>query len=306
MNQKTVIITGANSGIGKSAASKFSEAGHNVILACRNIDSGNKVLVELKERTKNENIYLLKVDMSSFSSIKNFCKEFNNNFENLDVLIHNAAYFNHGEEFKLSEDGIEIAFATNVVCPFLMNNLLLEKLKKSEDARILNASSNIVKHFFSQKKEFNLDYVLSKENKNSLSVYQRYCNSKMAFLILTFILAEKYRDFGINVNSIQINGAKMSPQTLKKFKYPWKIIAMIQNLFFAPPELFADIYYEVCTSDKYKNATGKSFNHKNEIMKAASSNPNLKEILSGSFYPLYAHNEKAGKEIMEMCERLTS
>lgn len=306
MNNKTVIITGANSGIGKAAALKFAENGHKVVLACRNQNNAEKVLFEIKEKTKNENIYFINVDMSSFNSVKNFCKEFNNKFDKLDIIIHNAAYFNHGENFKLSEDGIEIAFATNVVSPFLMNNLLLEKLKKSDDARILNASSNIVKHFFSPKKELILDYVINNNNNKKLSVYQRYCNSKMAFLILTFIMADKYKEFNINVNSVQINGAKMSPQTLKKFKYPWKLIAIVQNLFFAPPELFADIYFEVCTSDKYKNVTGKSFNHKNEIMKAASENPNLKEILSGSFYPLYAHNEKAGNEIMEMCERVTN
>jgi NAD(P)-dependent dehydrogenase (short-subunit alcohol dehydrogenase family) len=306
MNDKTIIITGANSGIGKAASIRFAQEGFTVVMACRSIEKANKVKDEIIASTKNEKIIVLEADMSSFASIRSFCEKSIHSFPKLDILIHNAAYFNHGEEHRLSADNIELTFATNVAGPFLMTGLLLDHLKKSDDPVILNASSNIIKHFFSPKKEIDFNNLIGKPDKNyNHSVYKSYRNSKMALLMLTFRMAEVYNDFGIRVNALQINGAKMSKETLKKFKPGWRMIARVQNLFFPPAELMANNYFEICASEKYGSDSGKLFNHKLEVMKPAPENTGIGIILGSDFFPAYAQREDVRDQVWQLCAELT-
>jgi NAD(P)-dependent dehydrogenase (short-subunit alcohol dehydrogenase family) len=306
MSEKIVIITGANSGIGKDAALRFAKEGFTVVMACRSLEKSKPVKNEIMTSSQNENVFLKEVDIASFSSIQAFCNDFKKSFPKLDILIHNAAYFNHGENYRLTEDNIEITFATNVVGPFLMTQLLLEHLKKSDNAKVLNASSNIIKHYFSPKKEITFENLQGISNrKYKHSVYKSYRNSKIAFLMLTFKMADEYKHFGVNVNSLQINGAKMSKETLNKFKFWWKFIAIIQNLFFPLPEFMANNYYEICTSEKFRNITGKYFNNKLEIMEPGTENPKIKDIIGTHYYPRYANRTDIQEKIWNLCTSLT-
>ncbi len=151
MNDKIVIVTGANSGIGRAAAIRFAEKGYKVIIACRNLEKSKKVQKEIIQLTKNNSIDLLKLDVSCFKSIEDFCSEFKKSYKKLDILIHNAGYFNHGERnYQLSPNNIELSFATNAFGPFLMTQLLTDMLKKSEDARVLNSCTTNIRHFLNQ------------------------------------------------------------------------------------------------------------------------------------------------------------
>ncbi|MBA9026396.1 SDR family NAD(P)-dependent oxidoreductase [Peribacillus huizhouensis] len=310
MLERKVIITGANSGIGKSAAIKFAKEGYMVIMACRNIEISRTAQKEIIEATKNNNVHLMKVDMSSFNSIRTFCSEYKNRFDKVDILIHNAAYINHGEKYQLSPDHIELTFATNVFGPFLMTNLLLDHLKNSDDPRILHAGSNIIKHFFDLKAKISFDNLQGEfKDRRSHSVYKMYCQSKMALLMLTFKMAEEYQNEGIKVNALQINGAKMAKRTINKVKPWWRPIAWVQNLFFPPTSYMANNYFEICTSDLFQNTTGKLINDKLEIMQVTSSEypgffKQLKIVLGSRFYPTYAHNDHIMKQLWDLCTKL--
>ncbi|OLO39213.1 short-chain dehydrogenase [Alkalihalophilus pseudofirmus] len=309
-SEKVVIITGANSGIGKAAAFKFAKQGFTVIMACRNMEISRWVQGEIIKATQNHRVNLLKLDVSSFESVRQFCLEFKKQYEKLDILIHNAAYANHGEKYRLSADQIELTFATNTFGPFLMSHLLFDWLKKSDDPRILHASSNIVKHFFDPKKEIEVTNLRGEDKESkTFSVYNMYRNSKMALVMLTFKMAEEFANDGIKVNAIQINGATMSKETLQKFKPGWRMIARIQNLFFAPPEKFADCYFEICTSDQFKNVTGKLLNDKNQIINPTVANANvktqMKQLFGSTLYPVYADNKDNQNKIWELSSEIT-
>ena len=310
MEQKTVIITGANSGIGKAAAYKFAAEGHTLIMACRNLQKSRVIRDQIATKTSNERVHLEQVDMGSFESIRDFCNNYQEKYKKLDILIHNAAYFNHGEPYKQSTDGIEITFATNVAGPFLMTMLLKDLLAKSEDARILHAGSNIIKHFLSPKKEISFDHLRKKpENPGDHSVYINYRNSKIVLLMLTFKMAEEFKEDGINIYSLQINGATMSKDALMKVKPHWRIIARIQNLFFRPPEFTADLYYEICNSDRFRDITGVHLNHKLEVMQPAKTGAgiitDIKQGLGANVYPAYALNEEITEKFWNICNELT-
>jgi len=310
MTSKRVIITGANSGIGKAAALKFAKEGHVVIMACRNIEKSRPVQQEIIKNSNNSSVILKALDVSSFKSIEQFSNELNKEFDQIDILINNAAYFNHGSKYKLSEDGIEITFATNVVGPFLLTHLLKNLLSRSDDPRVLNAGSNIIKHFLNPKKEIDFTNLEGEDiHDPSHSVYINYRNTKMALLMLTFRMADYFKPEGIRVNSIQINGATMSKESLQKVKPGWRIIARFQNLFFRPPEYTADLYYKICNSSDYRHYSGIYFNHRAEPMHPAVTNggifTDIKQALSSDVYPAYADQKEVSEQVWNRCREMT-
>lgn len=100
-------------------------------------------------------------------------------------------------QHRLSADGIELTFATNVVGPYLMTQLLLNQLKKSDDARIVNAGSNIIKHFFEPKKKIDFKTLQGENSNAKFSVYNMYRQSKLALMMLTFKMADEFQSEGL-------------------------------------------------------------------------------------------------------------
>jgi NAD(P)-dependent dehydrogenase (short-subunit alcohol dehydrogenase family) len=310
MNDKIVIITGANSGIGKAAALKFAAEGYHVIMACRNLKISAAVQKEIIERTKNMNVDLMELDVSSFDSICRFSTAFKATYPHLDILINNAAYLNHGEkEYKLSPENIELSFATNTFGPFLLTRLLADHLEKSQDPRVLNACTTNIKHFFDPKRKIEFDNLRGElREKRPYSVYKMYGDSKMALLMLTFKMAEEFKSRGIKVNAIQINRVKLSKETIQKMHSFWRIFAYLQNLTNPLPSGMADNYFHICTSDEFKTITGQLINHKGEIIersKAETGFAQLKNILGNKTYPRYASNPQNVDRIWKLSTTLT-
>jgi hypothetical protein len=132
----------------------------------------------------------------------------------------------------------------------------------------------------------------------------------MALVMITFKMAEMYKEVGIKVNALQINGEKMSKRTLQKFKPSWRTIAKIQNIFFPPTTYMANNYFQICTSDEYQQVSGKLFNDKLQIMQASpSENPgfiqSIKQLFGSKFYPIYAHKQEVSNRLWNLCNDLT-
>jgi NAD(P)-dependent dehydrogenase (short-subunit alcohol dehydrogenase family) len=310
MKDNIVIITGANSGIGKAAALKFAAEGYRIIMACRNMEISKAVQIEISECSNNSNVDLMELDVSSFESIRAFCSAFKAKYPRLDILIHNAAYLNHGEkEYKLSPEHIELTFATNTFGPFLMSHLLADHLEKSHDPRILNACTTNIKHFFDPKRKIDFDNLCGEfRETRPFSVYKMYGDSKMALLMLTFKLAETFKSQGINVNALQINRVKLSKETINKMSPLWKILAFAQNLINPQPSGMADNYFHICTSDEFKNVSGQLINHKREIVQPSLSEKGinqLKNIFGSERFPNYATNTQNVEELLRICTTLT-
>ena len=307
MKEKVVIITGANSGIGKAAAIKFAQEGYSVIMACRSLDKGTKVQQEIISLTGNTNVDLFELDISSFESIRRFCSDFKNKYKKLDILINNAGYFNYNEKkYQLSRDNIELTFATNTVGPYYMIQLLTCMLKKSDDARVINACTTNIRHFFDAKREIEFDNLHGEHRwSRPYKPYKMYGDSKMALLMLTFKMAKELKDYSINVNAVQISAIKMSKETKQKFKYGWKIAATIQSTLGDLPETMADTYFHVCTSNNFKDITGKLINDKREIVKPTYYTDgfiqDIKQLFDKKVYPEYADNIENINKAWKFC-----
>ena len=141
LNGKTVIITGANSGIGKETAIDLAKRNARVILACRSVERGERAAVDIRKRSKNDNVIFHQLDLTSFSSIRQFSQSILKEEDHLDILINNAGVFML--PLWRTKDGIEMHFGVNYLGHFLLTNLLLNRLKQAPAARIVNVAADV-------------------------------------------------------------------------------------------------------------------------------------------------------------------
>ncbi len=307
--RKIAVITGANSGIGRAAALKFATEGIRVVMACRDKQRSEAVRQELIVRSGNPNIDLMTLDVSSFDSIRSFCKAFTASYPRLDILVHNAAYLNHGEKtYRLSPEGVELSFATNAFGPTYMSHLLADSLAKSDDPRVLNACTTNIKNFFDPKRKIEFDNLRGEfKDRRTYSSYKMYGDSKMALFMITIRLAEEWKDRGIKVNALQINRVRLSDATIRKMNGIWRLLATAQNWINPPPEGMADNYYRICTSDKFRHDTGQLINHRLERMQPAVSEQGLSQIgniFGLATYPSYATDPANADQVWRIYQEM--
>jgi len=307
--RKIAVITGANSGIGQAAALRFATEGVRVVMACRDKQRSEAVRQELAARSGNPGIDLIPLDVSSFESIHTFCKAFTETYPRLDILVHNAAYLNHGEKtYRLSPEGVELSYATNAFGPTYMSHLLADSLAKSDDPRVLNACTTNIKNFFDPKRKIEFDNLRGEfKDRRPYSSYKMYGDSKMALFMLTIRLAEEWKERGIKVNALQINRVRLSDATIRKMNGIWRILARAQNWINPPPEGMAGNYYRICTSDEFRRDTGQLINHRLERMRPAASEQGLEQIrniFGSATYPKYATESVNANQVWQMYQDL--
>jgi len=132
MNGKVVMITGANSGIGKETAIELAKMGANIVMVCRSRERGEKALEKIKEMANSEKIELLIADLADQSSIRKMVERFKKSHDKLHVLINNAGVML--SKRTTTPEGYERTFAINHLGHFLLTNLVLDMLKaRSEE-----------------------------------------------------------------------------------------------------------------------------------------------------------------------------
>ncbi|XP_034726604.1 retinol dehydrogenase 12 [Etheostoma cragini] len=244
---KTAIVTGANSGIGKSIALDFARRGARVILACRSEARGTAALKEIREKTGNDDIHLRLVDLSSLDSVREFTKRILVEEKALHILVNNAGA--SGLPRQITKDGFDVSFATNHLGPFLLTNLLLDLMKRSAPARIVTiASANHVKgqvdfsHFHGENLIYHRDNV--------------YNHTKLHNIIFTNELACRLEGTGVTANSVH-PGVVMT-DVLRHYPFMIRFLFNCVGIFFfkSPDEgAFSPIFCAV--SEEMEGITGK-------------------------------------------------
>jgi NAD(P)-dependent dehydrogenase (short-subunit alcohol dehydrogenase family) len=188
-----VLVTGATSGLGLAAAEGFARLGASVRLLARSQERGERAREAITQRTGNRDILVSLCDLSDLDSIRDFVAGFHVEESRLDVLVNNAGAMLH--ERRLSAEGIEMTFATNVLGPFLLTNLLLELLKASAPARIVNVSSG---GMYTQR----LDVEDLQSERGKYDGTAAYARSKRAEVVLTELWAERLTRSGVVVHAM--------------------------------------------------------------------------------------------------------
>jgi NAD(P)-dependent dehydrogenase (short-subunit alcohol dehydrogenase family) len=139
MQNKIVLITGANAGIGKATAEGLAGQGAKVIMACRKKENGDLAKAEIQKQWPKAELEVVECNLASFQSVKNAANHVLQNYDRIDVLINNAGLFTSNK--KMTEDGIEMQFGVNHLGHFLLTKLLLPLIEKSSYPKIINVSS---------------------------------------------------------------------------------------------------------------------------------------------------------------------
>lgn len=192
MQGKVCIVTGANSGIGKATALALAKKGATVVMVCRNRERGAAAQIDIIAESGNHNVDLLIADLSSQQDIYALAAEFKAKYNRLDVLINNAGGI--FSQRRLTVDGIEYTFALNHLAYFLLTNLLLDMLKESAPARVINVASGSERIG-----QINFDDLQSEHNYRETTAYSQ---SKLANVMFTYELARQLRRTGITVNAV--------------------------------------------------------------------------------------------------------
>lgn len=196
LSNKNILITGANSGIGKAAAVQLARCKANVIMACRSMERGAAARDEVRQVSAGGSVDLMQVDLASLSSVRRFASELQTRYSRLDVLIHNAANFDLSmKKPVLTGDGLETIFATNHVAPFLLTWLLLDMLKSSAPSRIITVASKGLMLYPNLDIEFD-----NLQGSRKFSPQHAYYHSKLAQVMFTYDLAERLKGTGVTVN----------------------------------------------------------------------------------------------------------
>ncbi|XP_030754759.1 retinol dehydrogenase 14 [Sitophilus oryzae] len=248
MNGKTVIVTGATGGIGKETARELAKRGARVIMACRNPDSGKAVRDEIVESTKNENVVVKKLDLSSQKSIRDFAQDILRTEQRLDVLLHNAGTAEN--KIVKTEDNLELTMATNHFGPFLLTHLLIDLLKRSAPSRIVIVASEL--------------YRLASVNLNNLNPSSSwfppylYYVSKYANIYFSNELARRLEGSGITTNCLHPGMIDSGIWRNVPVPLNWPMKLIIKLFFKTPVQGCQTSVYLACSED-LQNVTGKYF-----------------------------------------------
>ncbi|TSK31392.1 Retinol dehydrogenase 12 [Bagarius yarrelli] len=193
LNGKTVVITGANTGIGRETAQDMAKRGARVVMACRDLLKAEKAAEEIRCTTGNGNVVVRHLDLASLISVRQFAQEYISTEDRLDILINNAGVMMC--PYSLTVDGYETQFAVNHLGHFLLTVLLLDMLKKSAPSRVVNVSSIAHKGGIICFDDLNF----TKTKYDSLVSYKQ---SKLANILFTKELALRTKDSGVSVYAL--------------------------------------------------------------------------------------------------------
>jgi len=247
MNGKVCLVTGATDGIGKVSARVLAEKGAKVIIVGRNPEKSATVLAELKSSSGNENIDLLMADLAVMQEVRDLAEQVISHYDRLDILLNNAGgYF---AKHELTSDGLERTFALNHMSYFLLTNKLMELLKSSAPARIVNVSSDA---------HYGIDMEFENLNgEQEYKAWKAYQKSKLANVLFTYELLKKVpADITVNclhpgfvaTNFGHNNGGFFGP-----------VLKIAQRISAIDPEEGAKTSIFLCSAPEVKGVSGKYF-----------------------------------------------
>ena len=244
---KTMLVTGATNGIGRVTARELARLGAQVTILSRNAEKCARVAEEIRKDTGNPVEYLA-ADLSTLAGIMQAAETFKKRRRRLDVLVNNA-----GGIFirrTITSDGLEMTFALNHVAYFLLSGLLLDVLKQSSPARVVNVASGM--HMGAH-----LDFD-DLQNEKHYSGFRAYGRSKLANILFTYELARKLEGSGVTVNCVH-PGYVNTGLSLNNGLIFGVFAGLSARLFGRKPEEGARTSIYLAASPEVQGVTGKYF-----------------------------------------------
>jgi NAD(P)-dependent dehydrogenase (short-subunit alcohol dehydrogenase family) len=244
---KICFVTGSTSGIGKVTARELANRGATVVLVSRSRAKGESTLAEIKQATGNPHVELLVADLSVLEDVRNLATEFQQTHDHLHLLVNNAgcAY----PRRTLTPDGLEATLAVNYLAPFLLTELLLDTLKASAPARIVNVSS--AQHANASIEFDNL------QGEKKYGNLRNYNQAKLALLLWTYELARRLEGTGVTVNAL--HPGVIASNFVDGMTGPAALVVKLGKPFLLTPKQGAQTTLYLATSPEVEGVTGKYF-----------------------------------------------
>ncbi|XP_053688974.1 retinol dehydrogenase 14 isoform X1 [Sabethes cyaneus] len=252
MEGKTIIITGANSGIGKETARDLAKRGARVIMACRNMETAKQARDEIIAEHSSASLLLKHIDLSFLASVRQFAQDINATEAVIDVLIHNAGVA-QGYNNKVTSDGLEFTMATNCYGPFLLTHLLIDLLKKSDQGRIIFVSSKLYRFTRVRKDLSNINPI----NYFSLFPVELYNLSKYVEIMFTQELARRLK--GTKVTANCLHPGVIDTGIWRNIPFPVNLLFKPIQMCFRTPEEGSRTTVFLAVSPDVESVSGKYF-----------------------------------------------
>lgn len=239
---KTIIITGANTGIGLATAETFIKDGHHVIIACRNPEKAKTAQQHLESFGTGQ-VDVIRLDLNSLEQINQAANEIIAKYEKIDVLVNNAGMMT--PVLEATADGFEKQFGVNYLGPFLWTLKLLPLVQKAQQGRVIHLASMMHLLGRIQPENFNADQV--KKYNGVLS----YGNSKLANLLFSNILAKQLHGSLVTSNALHPGGVDSEIyRELPKWQYA------IIKLGLIPPSKPAELIKKIAFDPSWEKRNG--------------------------------------------------
>ncbi len=259
IGDKTILVTGASSGIGKAAAQHLAKLGARVVIVCRNEQRGEPALRDIRRRSENSSVELLTADLGSQEQVRKLVRKFLQSHDRLDVLINNAGLYL--SKRTVTDDGIETTFAVNHLAPFLLTNLLLDTLKVSSPSRVITVSSEA-----HRRGTIDFEDLCMERRYNWIDAYAR---SKLANVLFTHELARRLE--GTGVTTLALHPGVVATRIWNRNNNPLNYLLRIFKLFYISPRKSAESIVRLATAPEFAAVTGKYFNRDREVRSSRAS-----------------------------------
>ncbi|NND36034.1 MAG: SDR family NAD(P)-dependent oxidoreductase [Gammaproteobacteria bacterium] len=267
MDTRTCLITGSASGMGKIAARELALQGAKLILVDREIEEGRAARDEIAALSNNDKLEFIGCDVSSFAEVRTLAEHVDSNYDGLHILINNAGLTD--PEYKLSADGHEQHMATMHLGHYLLTHLLLDKLKASAPARIIQISSDA--HKAGKGLDFDdmkCEKVWKGRRYSNNGAFVAYHRAKLAMVCCTYDMARKLERTGVTINAVS-PGYFIKTNVYRHVRGVFKLGVWLMGPFMTDPERAAKTYVFLATSPDVDGISGKYW----EYCKQKASSP---------------------------------
>ena len=248
-----VLVTGANSGMGKATALALAKTGAQVVMLCRHPGRGQAALEEIRSASNNKSVMLMLCDLASIEDICRFADEFRSRYSTLSVLINNAGIL--ASSRQLTKDGYELNFGVNYLGHFLLTNLLMDLIIPAK-GRIVTLSSVAHKIGSIHFDDINLT--------GSYGWLKAYSQSKLANVLFTYELARRLKGTGATANCLH-PGVVATNIIVDRQTGLGSLTARLMKHFFISPEQGAETAIYLATSPEVQGVSGQYFRRKQPI-----------------------------------------